>query len=161
MNHAQLVGTQDGCLPTYKQVEFFNAHFRQWALKGIKAMHNLNFTHLKQGTVIIKDSLTSPEREREIWQPPEVWPFSSTGTLTQTEAIPPWQNQRKFKECSMTGDLVYLSQLKKWWQLCSWRHFRKDSTSSLLLLPSRTIRRSVAKGTTESRKFQRKSKGQV
>ena len=70
VNHAQLVGTQDGhvLVPTYDWSEFFDAPFRQSALSGIKAMHHLTFTHLKPGTVIVKDSVTSPEREINLLQ---------------------------------------------------------------------------------------------
>ena len=70
VNHAQLVGTQDGhvLVPTYDWSEFFDAPFRQSALSGIKAMHYLTFPHLKPGTVIVKDSVTSPEREINLLQ---------------------------------------------------------------------------------------------
>ena len=70
VNHAQLVGTQDGqvLVPTYDWAQFFDGPFRQSALKGIKAMHHLTFTHLKPGTVIVKDSVTSPEREINLLQ---------------------------------------------------------------------------------------------
>ena len=64
VNHAQLVGTQDGevLVPTYDWAQFFDAHFKQSALKGIKAMHHLTFSHLKPGIVTVKDSVTCPER---------------------------------------------------------------------------------------------------
>ena len=57
VNHAQLVGTQDGqvIVPTYVWAEYFNSPFRQTALKGIKEMHHLTFSHLKPGTVVVKD----------------------------------------------------------------------------------------------------------
>ena len=75
VNHAQLVGTQDGkvVVPTYDWAQFFDAPFKQTALKGIKAMHHLTFSHLKPGVVIVKDSVTSPERAlnllRDKWKP--------------------------------------------------------------------------------------------
>ena len=76
VNHAQLVGTQDGevLVPTYDWAKFFDAPYRQSALKGIKAMHHLTFTHTKPGCVIVKDSVTSPEREINLirdksWKP--------------------------------------------------------------------------------------------
>ena len=64
-NHAQLVGTQDDevLVPTYDWAEFFDAPYRQSALKGIKAVRHLIFTHTKPGRVIVKDSVTSPERK--------------------------------------------------------------------------------------------------
>ena len=65
VNHAQLVGIQDGqvIVPTYDWAQYFANPFRQIALKGIKGMHHLTFSHLKPGTVIVKDSVTSLERE--------------------------------------------------------------------------------------------------
>jgi hypothetical protein len=73
VNHAQLVGTQDGQV-LVDWAEHFNSPFRQTALKGIKAMHHLTFSHLKPGTVTVKDSVTSPEREINLladksWKP--------------------------------------------------------------------------------------------
>ena len=60
VNHAQLVGTQDGkvLVPTYDWAKFFDTPFKQ---KGIKAMHHLTFSHLKPGVVVVKDFVTSPE----------------------------------------------------------------------------------------------------
>lgn len=76
VNHAQLVGTQDGevLVPTYNWAEFFDAPYRQSALKGIKALHHFTFTHQKPGCVIVKNSTTSPEREINLlkdknWRP--------------------------------------------------------------------------------------------
>ena len=65
VNHAQLVGTQDGTtlVPTYNWAEFFYAPFRQTALKGIKSMHHLTFTSSKPGSVVVKDTINSPEWE--------------------------------------------------------------------------------------------------
>ena len=62
VNHAQLVGTQDGTVivPTYNWAEYFDAPYRKTALKGIKSMHHLTFTRL---CAIVKDSITGPERE--------------------------------------------------------------------------------------------------
>ena len=70
VNHAQLVGTQDGqvVVPTYDWAAYLDAPFRQTALKRIKAMQHLTFTHLKPGTVVVKDSVTSPEREINLLQ---------------------------------------------------------------------------------------------
>ena len=70
VNHAQLVGTQDGqvIVPTYNWAQYFNNPFRQTALKGIKGMHHLTFFHLKPGTATVKDSVTSPEREINLLQ---------------------------------------------------------------------------------------------
>ena len=67
VNHAQLVGTQDGevLVPTYDWAEFFDAPYRQSALKGIKAMHHLTFTHTKPGRVIVKHSVRDQPRERD------------------------------------------------------------------------------------------------
>ena len=44
VNHAQLVGTQDGqvIVPTHDWAQYFNNSFRQTALKGIKGMHLLH-----------------------------------------------------------------------------------------------------------------------
>ena len=76
VNHAQLVGTQDGTVivPTYNWADFFDAPFRQTALKGIKSMHHLTFTSSKPGCAIVKDSINSPEREINLltdrnWKP--------------------------------------------------------------------------------------------
>ena len=67
VNHAQLIGSQDGkvIVPTYDWVSFFDEPFRQRALKGIKSMHHLTFTHRKPGYVIVKDSVDSPERDTD------------------------------------------------------------------------------------------------
>jgi hypothetical protein len=79
VNHAQLVGTQDGkvVVPTYDWASFFDEPFRQRALKGIKSMHHLTFTHSKPGYVIVKDSVDSLEREIKIVQDEE-WTPSPT-----------------------------------------------------------------------------------
>ena len=76
VNHAQLVGTQDGkvIVPTYDWADFFDSPFRQRALKGIKAMHHLTFTETKPGYALVKDSVDSPERELKLveddkWKP--------------------------------------------------------------------------------------------
>ena len=76
VNHAQLVGAQDGTVivPTYDWAEFFKQPFNQQALKGLKKMHHLTFTDSKPGSVIVKDTINSPEREikflkDEKWQP--------------------------------------------------------------------------------------------
>ena len=65
VNHAQLVGSQDGTVlvPTYDWTQFFDSPFRQNALKGIKAMHHLTFTESKRGVALVKDTINSPERE--------------------------------------------------------------------------------------------------
>ena len=70
VNHAQLAGTQDGqvIVPTYDWAQYFDNPFQQTALKGIKRMHHLTFSHLKPGTAIVKDSITSPEREINLLQ---------------------------------------------------------------------------------------------
>ena len=70
VNHAQLVGTQDGKVlaPTYDWAKFFDKPFRQKALTGIKGMHHLTFTSDSPGKVIVKDSVTSPEREIDLLQ---------------------------------------------------------------------------------------------
>ena len=70
MNHVQLEGTQDGqiVVPTYDWAKFFDTPFKQTALKGIKAMHHLTFSHLKLGVVVVKDSVTSPERALNLLQ---------------------------------------------------------------------------------------------
>ena len=64
VNHVQLVGTQDGqvLVPTYDWSEFFSSHFRQTALKGIKSLHHLRFSHTHTGSVFVKESVSSPER---------------------------------------------------------------------------------------------------
>jgi hypothetical protein len=56
VNHAQLVGTQDGkvVVETYDWAGYFDIPFRQTALKGIKGMHHLTFSHLKPGTVVAR-----------------------------------------------------------------------------------------------------------
>ena len=63
VNYAQLVVTQDEVLvPTYDWGQFFDTHFKQSALKGIKAMHHLTFSYLKPVIVTVKDSVTGSER---------------------------------------------------------------------------------------------------
>ena len=49
VNHAQLVGTQDGkvIVPTYDWATFFDQPLRQRALKDIKSMHHLTLTSTK------------------------------------------------------------------------------------------------------------------
>ena len=76
VNHAQLVGRQDGTVvvPTYDWAKFFDTPFRQAALKGIKSMHHLTFTDTKPGSAIVKDTVSSPEREiilvkNSSWEP--------------------------------------------------------------------------------------------
>ena len=55
VNHAQLVGTQDGqvIVTTYDWAQFFKRPFRQNALKGIKAMHHLTLTDSNKGSVLV------------------------------------------------------------------------------------------------------------
>ena len=76
VNHAQLVGTQYGqvVVPTYDWAHFFDTPFKQTALKGIKAMHHLTFSRHEPGVVVVKDSVTSPERALNLlrdnnWKP--------------------------------------------------------------------------------------------
>ena len=76
VNHVQLVGTQDGqvLVPTYDWSEFFSSHFRQTALKGIKSLHHLRFSHTHPGSVYVKESVSSPERaikmvQSDSWSP--------------------------------------------------------------------------------------------
>ena len=76
LNHAQLVATQHGqeVVPTYDWAQFLDTLFKQTALKGIKAMHHLTFSSLKPGVVVVKDSVTSPERALNLlwddkWKP--------------------------------------------------------------------------------------------
>ena len=87
VNHAQLVDSQDGkvIVPTYDWARFFDEPFRQRALKGIKSMHHLTFTHSKPGYVIVKDSVDSPEREIQMARD-EKWTPSPTDLPT---IIPP------------------------------------------------------------------------
>ena len=70
VNHAQLVGTQDGnvLVPTYDWATFFDQQFRQRALKGIKSMHHLTFMSTKRGYVVVKDSVDSLENEIKLMQ---------------------------------------------------------------------------------------------
>ena len=65
VNHAQLVGTQDGevIVPTYDWAQFFDQPFRQKALKGIKALHHLTFTRSHRGSVFVRDRVSSSERK--------------------------------------------------------------------------------------------------
>ena len=65
VNHAQLVGTQDGrvLVPMYDWANFFSTPFRQAALKGIKSMHHLTFSIEKPGTAMVKDTVSAPVRE--------------------------------------------------------------------------------------------------
>ena len=76
VNHAQLVGTQDGevLVPTYDWAKFFDNPFKQKAFQGIKAMHHVTFNHNKPGIAVVKYSVTSPEREINVlkdnsWKP--------------------------------------------------------------------------------------------
>ena len=70
VNHAQLVGIQDGqvIVPTYNWAKFFKTKCKKSAFKGIKAMHHITFTHQQTGIAIVKDSITSPEREISLLQ---------------------------------------------------------------------------------------------
>ena len=70
VNHAQLVGTQDGevIVPTYDWAQFFDQPFRQKALKGIKALHHLTFTRSHRGSVFVRDRVSSSEREIKLLQ---------------------------------------------------------------------------------------------
>ena len=83
VNHAQLVGSQDGeiIVPTYDWVQFFDSPFRQKALKGIKTMHHLTFTDSNKGSVLVRDDINSPEREIKLVQDDE-WSPSA-------QALPP------------------------------------------------------------------------
>lgn len=79
VNHAQPVGTQDGrvLVPTYDWAKFFDKPFRQKALSGIKSMHHLTFSEDLPGTALVKDSVTSPEREINLLQDRSWTPTSS------------------------------------------------------------------------------------
>lgn len=70
VNHAQLVGTQDGevIVPTYDWAQYFDRPFRQKALKGIKAMHHLTFSNSHKGSVFVRDDINSAEREVKLLQ---------------------------------------------------------------------------------------------
>ena len=70
VNHAQLVGSQDGkvMVPTYDWAAFFDGPFKQRALAGIKSMHHLTFTVSKPGSVVVKDTVNSPERTIKLLQ---------------------------------------------------------------------------------------------
>ena len=70
MNHAQFVGRLDGTVivPTYDWAKFFDAPFKQTALKDIKSMHHLTFTDAKLESAIVKDTVDSPEREIRLIQ---------------------------------------------------------------------------------------------
>ena len=50
VNHAQLVGTQEGqvIVPTYDSAQYLNNPFQQAALKGIKRMHHLTLSQALQ-----------------------------------------------------------------------------------------------------------------
>jgi hypothetical protein len=100
VNHAQLVGTQDGkvVVPTYDWASFFDEPFRQRALKGIKSMHHLTFTRSKPGYVIVKDSVDSPEREIQIAQDDTISNRSTSHhntpwAITRASTVPIRQNQ--------------------------------------------------------------------
>ena len=74
VNHAQLVGTQDGELlvPTYSWAECFKGHFRK--VPQIKLYHNFIFSGDKPGVVTLKmysDSATSTFKLQydDIWTP--------------------------------------------------------------------------------------------
>ena len=75
VNHAQLVGTQDGktLVPTYNWAEYFDPFFKATAFKGIKAMHHMRFTRAEQGTAYVKDAVDLPERRLQLlkvhWNP--------------------------------------------------------------------------------------------
>ena len=83
VNHAQLVGTQDGqvLVPTYDWANFFDKPFRQKALSWIKSMHHLTFSKDLPGTAFVKDSVTSPEREVNLLQDRSWTPTSSDFSL--------------------------------------------------------------------------------
>ena len=76
MNHAQLVGAQDGTVivPTYNWADYFDPFFKQNAFKGIKAMHHMRFSNQHLGKAFVKNSVDSQEREISMlrdsgWQP--------------------------------------------------------------------------------------------
>ena len=64
VNHTQLVGKQDVTVlvPTYNWASFFDKAFCQTALQGIKAMHHLTFSKSSLDSVVVQDSVTSPEK---------------------------------------------------------------------------------------------------
>ena len=67
MNHAQLVGDQQGnvIVPSYDWVEFFKGRTIQTALKGIKKMAHLRFSSDSPGYVHVKNS-TDAKTEQKI-----------------------------------------------------------------------------------------------
>ena len=79
VNCAQLVGTQDGrvLVPTYDWATFFDRPFRQRVLKGIKAMHHLQFTDAQPGYAFDKDSVDGPEQVIQLTQDDEWKPQAS------------------------------------------------------------------------------------
>ena len=65
VNVPQLVGTLDGdyFVPTYNWSEFFEEHTKKTALKGITQMQHFHFKATSPGTVFVKSSSSSNERQ--------------------------------------------------------------------------------------------------
>ena len=78
VNHAQLVGTQDGTVlvPTYNWAEYLPSYFKSNPFKGIKKLHHLRFISSHPGSCFIKEDCNGTEKtiailseECEDWTP--------------------------------------------------------------------------------------------
>ena len=80
VNHAQLVGAQDGTviIPTYNWANYFDPFFKLTTFKGIKAMHHMWFSRLQHGKAYVKNSVDSQVEisvlKDEGWQPDKELP---------------------------------------------------------------------------------------
>jgi len=67
VNHAQLVATQAGevMVPTYDWAGFFEAPFKQTALRGIKSYHHFKFDAVHPGVVEVLEGADEMSRRNE------------------------------------------------------------------------------------------------
>ena len=101
VNHAQLVGSQDGevIVQVYDWANHFHAPFKQTALKGIKSMHHLTFTSEKPGIVSVQESSTSPAKEINMLKSTSWKPTRHQLPDTVTPAgLPPERQQYLFEK---------------------------------------------------------------
>ena len=122
MNHAQLVGAQDGAVivPTYDWAGYFDPFFKQNAFKGIKVMHHMRFSKQHFGKAFVKNSVDSQEREISLlrdsgWQPaikelPPIVPVPPTGLSMETKSIFSKRYESFVREIAKTSFALKLSR---------------------------------------------------
>jgi len=77
VNHAQLVATQAGevMVPTYDWAGFFEAAFKQTALRGIKSYHHFKFDALHPGVVEVQEGANEMSKKLKLLTDPMCRPL--------------------------------------------------------------------------------------